>query len=298
MEEKVFDIGLEEIWRRIEIDSLSKDFVVFDNLDAPLEVLEMLDIPRHPMRINLNMIMLCTEGFLKIRIGVQEYILSENKLIIVLTDQIFQLTEASPDFKAGFLLLKDEYLLEQNDIRSILFNIGKALTWQPCYSLSKDIMQEETSLFRSVRNMIRQKDNQYRSIIIHHYFRVMLYLVCHVFFSEQEKSLEATRRHDEVFYRFIRDVNDDFYKHRQITHYAEKASLTPKYFAKIIYEVSGKKASEWINDYVILEAKILLKNTSMTIQQISDKLNFSNQSHFSRYFSSQTGISPYEYKWQ
>ncbi|WP_085535857.1 helix-turn-helix domain-containing protein [Massilibacteroides vaginae] len=296
MSEKVFDISLETIWRRIETDSLSNEFVVFDNFEDTTKVLDFLEVPEYPMRINLNMIILCTEGSLRLRQGVNEIVLSENKFVVILTDQIFQMLEFSPDFKAGFMLVKDEFLLEQNDIRSLLFNIGKAVTWKSCYSISQELMQEESSLFRGIRNTIRQRDNKYRINIIHHYFRIMFYHVCHIFFSEQEKLVEASSRHDEIFYRFIRDVNDEFYQHRKIQYYADKASLTPKYFSKIILEVSGKKASDWIDEYVILEAKTLLKNTSQTIQQISDRLNFSNQSHFSRYFTSHTGVSPYAYR--
>lgn len=298
MREKVFDISLEAIWRRIETDSLSNKFVVFDNFEDTTEVLDLFEVPEYPMRINLNMIILCTGGALKLRQGVNEIVLSENEFVIILTDQIFQLVEFSPDFKAGFLLVKDEFLFDQNDIRSILFNIGKALTWKCCYSISKELMMEEQLLFRSIRNMIRQKDNHYRVPIIQYYFKIMIYHVCHVFFSEQEKIVKASSRHDEIFYRFIRDVSDDFYEYRNIQYYANKAALTPKYFSKIILEVSGKRASDWIDEYVVLEAKTLLKNTPLTIQQISDKLNFSNQSHFSRYFTSHTGISPYAYRTQ
>lgn len=296
MKERVFDVSLEAIWRRIETDTLSNEFVVFDNFENQSKVLDFFDIPEYPMRINLNMIILCTEGSLKLRLGVSEYLLSANQIVILLTDQIFQLVEFSPDFKAGFLLVKDEFLFEQSDIRSLLLNIGKALTLKSCYSVDKELMMEEKLLLRGIRNAIRQKENKYKILIIQHYFRIMIYHVCHVFFSEQEKMIKASSRNDEIFYRFIRDVHDGFYQNRQIRYYAEKASLTPKYFSRIIFEVSGKKASDWINEYVILEAKTLLKNTSLTIQQISDKLNFSNQSHFSRYFKSHTSISPYAYR--
>lgn len=298
MQERVFDVSLEAIWRRVETDTLSKEFVVFDNFENPSEVLDFFDIPEYPMRINLNMIILCMEGTLKLRLGVSECVLSENQIVIILTDQIFQLVEFSSDFKAGFILVKDEFLLEQSDIRSLLFNIGKALTLKSCYSVDKALMMEEQLLFRGIRNAIRMQDNKYKILIIQHYFRIMIYHVCHVFFAEQEKMIKASSRNDEIFYRFIRDVHDNFYQHRQIRYYAEKASLTPKYFSRIIFDVSGKKASDWIDEYVILEAKTLLKNTPLTIQQICDKLNFSNQSHFSRYFTSHTGISPNAYRKQ
>ncbi|MDD2436617.1 MAG: helix-turn-helix domain-containing protein [Massilibacteroides sp.] len=296
MDENVFNVGLEEIWKRIKTDTLSRDFVVFDNFEEQIEVFQLFETSRYPMKINLNMIIFCTEGFSRIKAGVKDYLLSENKFIIIVTDQIIQIMEISPNFKAGFILLKDEFLLEQDDIRSILFNIGKTLTWQSCFSLSKDIMEEEQFLFKSIRHTIRQKENRYRGLIVHHYFRIMLYHVCHIFVSEQEKIMKMSNRQDEIFYHFIKDVSTDFYQHRKILYYAGKASLTPKYFSKIIWTVSGKKAADWINEYVILEAKTLLKNTTMTIQQIGDKLNFSNQSYFSRYFTTHTGISPQEYR--
>ena len=70
MEEKVFDVRLEEIWRRFETESLSKEFVIFDNLEGAQDVMDLFELPQYPMRINLNMIILCSEGFLKLRVGV------------------------------------------------------------------------------------------------------------------------------------------------------------------------------------------------------------------------------------
>lgn len=298
MGEKVFDISLETIWNKLEADALSDEFVVFDNFEDTRDLFEILDVPNYPMRINLNMIIVCTKGYMKIKQGVNEIIVSENEFIVIQTDQIFQFYEISPDLKAGCLLVKDGFLLEQSDIRSLLFDVGKTLTWKSSHTIPHEHIGETQNLFNGIRNSIRQKDNKYRTLIVHHYFRIMFYHVCNVLLSEQEKIVESSSRNEEIFYRFIRDVNDEFYIHRKIQYYASKASLTPKYFSRIIFEISGKRASDWINEYVILEAKILLKNTSLTIQQISDKLNFSNQSHFSRYFSLHTGLSPFAYRTQ
>jgi AraC-like DNA-binding protein len=64
----------------------------------------------------------------------------------------------------------------------------------------------------------------------------------------------------------------------------------------VIKEASGTTANDWIDRYVVLEAKALLKSTGMTIQQISEELNFSSQSFFGKYFKRRTGMSPSEYK--
>jgi AraC-like DNA-binding protein len=78
--------------------------------------------------------------------------------------------------------------------------------------------------------------------------------------------------------------------------YAKKLCMAPKYLSAVIKEKTGKSAFEWINDYVILEAKSLLKSTNMTIQQISDELNFANQSFFGKYFKRLAGMSPKSYR--
>jgi AraC-like DNA-binding protein len=78
--------------------------------------------------------------------------------------------------------------------------------------------------------------------------------------------------------------------------YADQLCLTPKYFSKVIKDNSGASASEWIDNYVILETKALLKSTNMTILQISDELNFPSQSFFGKYFKRVTGMSPKSYR--
>ena len=64
----------------------------------------------------------------------------------------------------------------------------------------------------------------------------------------------------------------------------------------MVYAVSGRHAGDWIRDYVILEAKALLKSRKYTIQQISDMLNFANQSFFGVYFKKEVGCSPKAYQ--
>lgn len=76
----------------------------------------------------------------------------------------------------------------------------------------------------------------------------------------------------------------------------DKLCVTAKYLSLISKEVSGQPAGNWIDEYVILEAKTLLKSSQMSIQEIADSLNFANQSFFGKYFKHHTGISPKEYR--
>ena len=87
-------------------------------------------------------------------------------------------------------------------------------------------------------------------------------------------------------------VEESFSKERSVNYYAEKLNITPKHLSAVAKETSGHTAGEWIDSYVILEAKMLLQNSEMSIQEISSRLNFANQSFFGKYFKHHTGVSP------
>ena len=78
--------------------------------------------------------------------------------------------------------------------------------------------------------------------------------------------------------------------------YAGKLCVTPKYLSLLVKNVSNRTAGEWIDNYVVLEAKALLSSSTLSIQEISDRLNFTNQSFFGKYFKQHVGISPTEYR--
>jgi AraC-like DNA-binding protein len=90
----------------------------------------------------------------------------------------------------------------------------------------------------------------------------------------------------EVFYR----------KEHSVKFYAGKLCLTPKYLSSVIYEISGKHASDRIHEYILLEAKALLKSTDMSLKNISDVLCFCTPSHFGRFFKRYTGFTPSAYR--
>ena len=64
----------------------------------------------------------------------------------------------------------------------------------------------------------------------------------------------------------------------------------------MIRNVSGRSAAAWIDEFVILEAKNLLKYSTMSIQEVAYALNFANQSFFGKYFKHHTSMSPSAYK--
>ena len=64
----------------------------------------------------------------------------------------------------------------------------------------------------------------------------------------------------------------------------------------MVKETTGKSAANWIDDFVLMEAKNLLRYSGKNVQQVAYALNFTNQSSFGKFFKHLTGQSPTEYQ--
>ena len=99
-----------------------------------------------------------------------------------------------------------------------------------------------------------------------------------------------------LFDRFIALVGEYSSSQRGVGFYAEKLCLTSKYLSKLIKQASGRSAPDWINSFVILEAKNLLRYSDLSIKEIVFQLHFPNQSVFYKFFKTHTGMIPSEYR--
>lgn len=100
-----------------------------------------------------------------------------------------------------------------------------------------------------------------------------------------------------MFEHFYTEIVKHYRESREISFYAKILCLTPKYFATIIKKTTGIEAKDWINRYVIIEAKwLLLHERQKSVQQIADYLGFTEQASFSRLFKTYEGITPTDFR--
>lgn len=99
-----------------------------------------------------------------------------------------------------------------------------------------------------------------------------------------------------IFSRFIEELTNNRLGKQPVSHYADRLCITPQYLSKVVSEASGRTVSEWIAKAVVLDAKILLRDASKTVSEISDALNFPNDSFFCRFFRRETGRTPTQYR--
>lgn len=111
------------------------------------------------------------------------------------------------------------------------------------------------------------------------------------------RNIVRTRK-EEIMARFLLAVSEHFREQRQVSFYADMLCITPKHLSTVVKEVSGRTAGNWIENYVVMEAKVMLRTTDLPVQEIANRLNFLNQSFFGKYFKHLTGVSPSQFRKQ
>ena len=105
-----------------------------------------------------------------------------------------------------------------------------------------------------------------------------------------------TKSKEYYFMKFMDLLLQNFREQHNVSFYSDRLSLTSKYLSCLMKDISGLSASQWINDYIIIEAKTLLKSSDLNINQIADYLYFPTPSFFSKYFKHHTGLTPKQYR--
>ena len=113
---------------------------------------------------------------------------------------------------------------------------------------------------------------------------------------ESTESVEPSGRKDAIAKKYIKMVQENATQHRDLDFYADQLCITPKYLSHVVSKTTGKKALKWIEDYILVQAMDLLKSSEMTINQVSEQLNFLTQSDFCRFFRKNAGMTPSQYR--
>ena len=166
----------------------------------------------------------------------------------------------------------------------------------PVFSLPEDKASFIHHTLTCMRQKMDEPDNHFRREMMQSMFLTMVYEVSNVIYSVQSRASEHNTRAEEIFTKFILLVEKNFRTIRRVSWYSEQLCISPKYLSETVKNVSKRTPNEWIDAYVTMELRMLLRNTQRSIKEIAQSLNFSNQSFLGKYFKEHVGMSPSEYR--
>jgi AraC-like DNA-binding protein len=270
----------------------------FARVDSLLD--EKINILRDPCRINAYIALLCTEGSVEINSNLKHYKIEKNTLYVSMPKDIIQLCEWN-GCKLYVTSFNDDFFRTTTNDYNTLLSVFIGIQQHPCVQLTQKEASCIEETFLALMNDLKtfEGKNYYNEITMS-YINLVMYKACsfinHSLELQSGNGETVNKRNDEYFNKFMTLLSQYFKRERTIEFYASKLFITPKYMTSLIRKTSGKSAMEWINEYVVMEAKHLLRHSDMTIQGISEYLNFSNQSFFAQYFKRFTGCSPSDYR--
>ena len=257
-----------------------------------------MQVFRFPCRIDAFIIGVGTEGETSVSFNLHEFRLKKDSMFIFTPKNILQVN-SQQYFKADVIAISPDFMRRINiDIKNMMPLFLKFVE-NPTLALTP----EES---RSMRGMIAQIERETRGPETHFSFDIVSGLIAatiykvgdimyHYLAEHPEGQNNSHNRAEEYFKQFTHLLGEHFREERSVGFYARQLCITPKYLTTLIKRISGQSVSEWIDNYVILEAKTLLKYSTMSIQEIAYYLNFPNQSFFGSYFKRNTGMSPSQY---
>ena len=248
---------------------------------------------RFPHKVNKVTQVVIAKGEISCIVDLYSYSLKAPSVAIFLPSQIIESIEVSDDFE-GFGMVMTEAFTDSLNL-PVSFQERLSFKSNHFYSLNQEGLNAFTNCYAMVKSIMKQEDHPYKEEIVRHLFSAYYYgLGYYVHNAQQQKSVMTGQQ--EVCERFIALASEHFKEHRDIGFYADKLCMTNKYLSALLKQETGMTALEWIERYVVLYAKGCLSSTTMTIQEISDELDFPSQSVFGKYFKRVEGISPKAYR--
>lgn len=271
-----------------ELVSFNKDIVMVNNFSD-------LNLFSHPVRLKATTVLICLKGEIDCSINLHNYLITENHMLVNLTGDIIQINRA--ENIAGYAIILSEEYLQQIQL-DFKFRARSYISFRDNGPIS--IPMEELTYLKPYYILLKKNIADGNSEVIKGLALALSHTIASLMKRYQKQASSESERNEtrsqQIFNRFMKLLGIYHTKERSLQFYADKMFLTPKYVSGMIKSYSGKGALEWINEYVVLEAKMMLRYSEMNVQEIAYALNFPTQSAFGKYFKQQSGMSPKQYR--
>lgn len=244
------------------------------------------------LKMTNGVLLFCISGEAEVNIDLKTYHIVPETTVILLPMSIFSIQNATSDFRAHY------FAYSENMFNLCCFRLPPVflhfLKENCCYLHTVDKGLDAVHGLVDASNAIyRDQHNCFRETIAQNLLQIFfldVYDKARHFFSHEQT--ESSNRKEELFKKFINLAHIHCVTQRDVAFYAEQLCISTRYLSAITQQMGSESAKEIIDKFLVLELKVALQSTDLSLKEIADKYHFPDQSFFGRYFKKHTGMSP------
>lgn len=275
---------------KTSLNFMGNDLMMFNDFSE-------VPIPKRAFKMDCMFVVICKSGWARFALNTIEREIRQNDIILVNTNETVGSVKISDDFNAMTIFVShsfmDDIIMNYEDISSLLLFSRE----HPIIHLSDEDAVVFKEYFQMLKSRIDNGESHFRKEVVRSLMLSWIYYLSNIIYNLQQTIIDSNkRRADIIFASFLKLVEENFKTERRVTWYSDKLCISPKYLSTVIKDASHRTPNDWIDYYVILEARVLLKNTNKSIKEVADELNFPNQSFFGKFFKERVGCSPLSFR--
>ena len=283
---KETDINKAKSWS--ESVFLDDDLLLTEHInEAPM--------PTEPRKMNFILIGLCTNGTIEYQLDTQRQVITPGDILIVSERHIVDHYQPSPDMEGLCIIMSVNFFHEIiKNVRDVntLFLFARN---HPVISLTPKEQEAFKEYFHVIQQKIGDESNLFRKDLVRTLLLAMFYDVGNIIYRVKENDKPKTRA-EVIFANFIKMVEANFRKERRVKWYSQQLCITPKYLTEMVKAASKRTPNEWLDNYTLMELRVMLKTSPKSIKEIAEEMNFPNQSFMGKYFKLHVGMTPSQYR--
>ena len=268
---------------------IDNDLILFEDITQ-------VPLPTNPSRMKSLFLALCTSGHAQYTVDTKMHEVGAGDVIIISEEQVVADYMLSRDCKGIALIMSYDFF--QNIVSGVhelsaLFLFART---HPVFHLDDNQTKALENDIEHIKEKIVDTGHRFRRELVMTMLKALIIDMSDIIYRFQQVGEAGQTRAEAIFRDFIQTVEKNYRTERRVSWYAQQLCITSKYLSETVRTVSRRTPSDWIDSYVTRELRVMLRNSTMSIKQIADELNFANQSFMGKYFKEHVGMSPSQFR--
>lgn len=246
--------------------------------------------------LDYGAVVICRCGEATIHVDFKSWTLREGAVITLFPNDVVAVDGVCGGFEVEMLRYDPSVLREAS--LQLEHTVYHTLRTDRCRSDNPIVTEIVDSMFALLRIYFRQPECRCTNLLVLLQLKAFFagfydYIVRHKPVLEEGAT---SRRQNELFNQFMELLQQDYRLSHEVSYYADRLCITPKYLNAIVRSVTQRSPKVIIDHYVILQLKLLLRQSDVSVKQLAWDFHFSDSSFFCRYFKQHTGMTPQEWR--